>query len=395
MMIALTILEYSLLAYLLVYGLYLFIPALAGRLRRFPNRYSSDDRYRICVLIPAYKEDGVIYHTAQAALNQSYSRNRYEVVVVADSLQSETLDQLRTLPIRVIEVSFDKSTKAKALNTAFSQIREAYDIAVILDADNVMEPDFLRKIAAEFEQGEVAVQGCRTAKNLNTSFAVLDAASERVNNHLFRRGFNAVGLSAPIIGSGMAFDYQMVKDALSQNKAIGGFDKVLQLDIIRRRQFIKYLPKALVYDEKVDNADKFQNQRRRWVSSQLKYLKQSFMTGLKQLFKGNFDYFNLSVISNIMLPRILLLGLVGLGFLLAVIFPAWTAAGVAVWTICLLMYVFAILLSLGSFLTDSRFLRALATVPRVFFIMFLILFKLKNADSRFIHTPHNHTQIQH
>jgi cellulose synthase/poly-beta-1,6-N-acetylglucosamine synthase-like glycosyltransferase len=394
-MIVLKILEYSLLAYLLIFGLYIFIPALAGRLRRFPSLYSSEDHFRICVLIPAYKEDGVIYHTALEALNQTYTKNRYEVVVVADSLQPETLERLRTLPIRVIEVSFDKSTKAKALNTAFSQISDPFDIAVILDADNVMEKDFLRKIAAEFEQGHVAVQGCRTAKNLNTSFAVLDAASERVNNHLFRRGFNAIGLSAPIIGSGMAFDYQLVREALANNKAIGGFDKILQLDILRRRKFIKYQPHAFVYDEKVDNADKFQNQRRRWVSSQFKYLRESFVVGFKQLFRGNIDYFNQSVMGNLMLPRILLLGLAAISFAAVAVFPQLSTAGLAVWTACFLLYVFAMLLGLGNFLVDSRFLRALATVPKVFFIMFLILFKLKNADSRFIHTPHNHTQIQH
>jgi cellulose synthase/poly-beta-1,6-N-acetylglucosamine synthase-like glycosyltransferase len=394
-MLILKVIEYALFVYLLVFGFYVFIPALAGRLRRIPKRYSSDDRYRICVLIPSYKEDAVIVHTAQDALNQSYSGNQYEVVVIADSLQPETLSKLRALPIRVIEVSFEKSTKAKALNRAFEQIQDPFDIAVILDADNVMERDFLRKIAAEFEQGEVAVQGCRTAKNMNTSFAVLDAASERVNNHLFRRGFNALNLSASIIGSGMAFNYQLIREALTSNKAIGGFDKILQLDIIRRQYRIKYQPHAFVYDEKVDNASTFQNQRRRWVSAQYKNLRLSIATGFKYLFRGNFDYFNLAVLSNLMLPRILMLGLVVLSFFAVAIFPQWSAAGLPLWSFCLLLYVAAILLSLGRLLADSRFLRALATVPRVFFIMFLILFRLKNADSRFIHTPHTHTNIQH
>lgn len=394
-MIVLKVIEYSLLAYLMLFGLYVFVPALAGRLRSIPKRYSSKDRYRICVLIPSYKEDAVIYHTAKDALSQTYNNNRYEVVVVADSLQDDTLKKLRSLPIKIIEVSFEKSTKAKALNQAFGELQDAYDIAVILDADNIMEPDFLRKIAAEFEQGEVAVQACRTAKNLNTSFAVLDAASEKVNNHLFRSGYNALGLSASIIGSGMAFDYQLIKQALSSNKAIGGFDKVLQLDILKRKHFIKYQPHAFVYDEKVDNANTFQNQRRRWVSSQFKNLRLSFIYGFKQLFKGNFDYFNLSVLSHLMLPRILLLGLAAICFAAAAIFSEWSAAGVTAWAICLLLYVFAIFLSLGSFLVDRRFLISLATAPKVFFIMLMIMFRLKNADSRFIHTPHNHTQIQH
>ncbi|MBW3545076.1 MAG: glycosyltransferase family 2 protein, partial [Bacteroidetes bacterium] len=110
---------------------------------------------------------------------------------------------------------------------------------------------------------------------------------------------------------------------------------------------------------------------------------------------GNFDYFNLSVISNLMLPRILLLGLVFIGFVLVAIFPQLSAAGLALWGTALALYVAAMLLGLGDYLVDKRFLVALATAPRVFFIMFLILFRLKNADSKFIHTPHNHTQVQH
>jgi cellulose synthase/poly-beta-1,6-N-acetylglucosamine synthase-like glycosyltransferase len=393
-MLVLKLLEYSLFIYLLAFGLYIFLPSLAGRLRTSARRLSVADRYKICILIPSYKEDAVIYHTAKDALKQTYSSDRYDVCVIADSLQPETLQKLRSLPIKVVEVSFEKSTKVKALNSAFASLDSSYDIGVILDADNVMEPDFLRKVAAEFEQGQTVVQACRTAKNMNTSFAVLDAASERVNNHIFRRGFNAIGFSAPIIGSGVAFDYQLMTNALSANKAVGGFDKMLSVDLIRQKHFIKYLPHALVYDEKVDNAGTFKTQRRRWVSSQFTNLRMYFAQGFSQLFKGNLDYFNLAVLNNIMLPRILLLGLVSLCFLLAILLPQWSFVGPLAWTLCLLLYAGAILLGLGSLLFDSRFIKALATAPKIFFIMFGLLFRLKNADSRFIHTPHTHTQVQ-
>jgi cellulose synthase/poly-beta-1,6-N-acetylglucosamine synthase-like glycosyltransferase len=46
------------------------------------------------------------------------------------------------LPIKLIEVSFDKSTKSKTLNKAMATLDQDYDIAVVLDADNVMAPDF-------------------------------------------------------------------------------------------------------------------------------------------------------------------------------------------------------------------------------------------------------------
>ena len=51
--------------------------------------------------------------------------------------------------------------------------------------------NFLKKINAAFAHGYVAVQGHRTAKNMNTSWAILDAVSEEINNNIFRKGHTA------------------------------------------------------------------------------------------------------------------------------------------------------------------------------------------------------------
>ena len=90
--------------------------------------------------------------------------------------------------MKLVEVSFEKSTKSKALNAAMAVLDDDYDIALVLDADNIMESDFISKIDKAFANGAVVVQGHRVAKNLNTSLAVLDAISEEVNNHIFRKG---------------------------------------------------------------------------------------------------------------------------------------------------------------------------------------------------------------
>ena len=75
-----------------------------------------------------------------------------------------------------------------------------------MDADNVTTPNFLAEINRAFESGLHAVQAHRTGKNMNTDIAVLDAISEEINNGFFRSGHNAIGLSAGLAGSGMAFD---------------------------------------------------------------------------------------------------------------------------------------------------------------------------------------------
>lgn len=386
----LNILETTAAVYFHGFGLYIATLAVAGRLRRNKEGISTKDQYKISVMLPAYKEDAVIVDSAKRALKQTYNATMYEVCVIADSLQPETLAELRKLPIRVCEVHFEKSTKAKALNRALAEADSDTDIAIILDADNVMAPDFLRRIAWGFEQGYRAIQGRRVAKNMNTRFAILDSASESINNHIFRQGHNAIGLSSSIIGSGVAFDFTMLKELMEKNKAVGGFDRILQLQTIARGHNIQYFKFAEVEDEKVENAEVFQNQRKRWLSSQFKNLGQYFVPAIKQLFKGRISYFNL-VFQNLLLPRVILLGGIVLLTGAAVVFPEYSYFGRGFWLAGLGLYVGAFTVALGRFAFDKRLLKAAISLPKAFFKMFLLLFKLKNADKTFIHTPHMHT----
>jgi len=215
--------------------LYIFIFSVAGLFYRQPSYPKQVTFRKIAVLIPGYKEDTVIREVANDALLQDYPKEYFDVVVIADSFQKDTLDYLKTLPIKVIEVKFDKSTKSKALNKAMEQLTEEYDIALILDADNLMARNFLSKINATFEKGFIAVQGHRTAKNMDTSLALLDAISEEINNHIFRKGHRVLGLSSAIIGSAMAFRYPLFKDLMLSITAVGGFDKEIELKELMKK----------------------------------------------------------------------------------------------------------------------------------------------------------------
>ena len=94
--------------------IYSFFYAIAGHFYK-KREYTNHDQYRrIAVLMPAYKEDEVILQTAKQALFQQYPSNLYSVYVIADSLKKETIATLKKLPLTVVEVSFDVSTKSKS-----------------------------------------------------------------------------------------------------------------------------------------------------------------------------------------------------------------------------------------------------------------------------------------
>ncbi|GAA4409662.1 glycosyltransferase family 2 protein [Nibrella viscosa] len=375
--------------------IYLFIFALAGHFT------GSDDispanpptRYRrIAILIPAYKEDKVIIDSVQANLSLDYPRQSFDLFVIADSFQPVTLQKLADYPIKIVEVSFEQSTVQKSISYALAQIPDhAYDIILISDADNHMAPDFLSRINLAFDKGWRAVQGHRVAKNTNTSVAVLDAMNEEVNNHIFRAGQRAMGLSASLIGSGMAFEPIPMKSAMSRIHTVGGYDKELEMNLMVDGLVIAYLKDAFIYDEKVQNLDVFERQRTRWIAAQIQFVSVFFRTGIRQFLRGNFHAAN-GLLKALVLPRTLLLAVLTVGFLLT-LFLANVQFQQA-YGFMLGILVISLLMSVPGYLWRKLSLRDLATFPLVVFRMVRSLLKFNTARKKFLHTPHGESTPQ-
>jgi len=388
------IFEYVLYAYFAFATVYVLIFAIGSVFSGKNKPVTAKQIRRIAVLIPGYKEDNVIVEVAKEALKQDYPREKYDVIIIADSFKPETIAKLKVLPIKLIEVSFDKSTKSKALNKAMAELPDYYDVALVLDADNIMAPDFVSKINIAFNAGYHIIQGHRVAKNTNTPFAILDAVSEELNNSIFRKGHRTLGLSSALIGSGMAFEYQLFKKRMTEIHAIGGFDKELELTFLRDGYEIEYLNDALVYDEKVQKVEVFENQRKRWLSAQFIYFGRFFLSGVKELFvNANIDFFD-KVYQMVSPPRVLLIGLTTIitaiysiyqlafpeSMSCAVSYTSW----IALWVSVVVAFVLAIPLKFYNY----QIFKALITLPKAFFSMFASLFKLKGANKKFIHTVH-------
>jgi cellulose synthase/poly-beta-1,6-N-acetylglucosamine synthase-like glycosyltransferase len=376
-------------------SLYSFVLSFGAMFYREKHAPQASEKRKIAVLIPSYKEDQVIVGVAQDALLQDYPSECFDVVVIADSLKHSTLQNLRALPIKVIEVSFEKSTKVKALNLAMEVLGDDYDLAVILDADNMMERNFLTKMNNLFSLGYLAIQGRRDPKNENTSMALLDGLSETINNFIYRQGSVSLGMSASLNGSGMAFEYGIYKQIMADMDSIGGFDRELELKLIERNIKVYFAKTAIVYDEKVENTEIFERQRRRWISSQFFYLKKYFAPGFASLWKGNFSFFNSAVLRNIQLPRLLNLGLLTVCTLLAFMLTSYLNTYPWLWLSLWMFSVLAIVMAIPAKFYSIRLLKSFLLVPGIFMKMFLLLFKLKGANSTFIHTPHGvHMETQ-
>ena len=383
------LLLYLLGGYLLFNVGYLLFFSLAGHRRKpAPPAPAATAFRRMCVLMPAYHADAVIAETGPIAVRHCYAGTA-DVHVIADGLQPATVQALRERGAGVVEVAFEKSTKGKALLSALSSLPpQAYDVAVILDVDNEMAPGFLTQVNAAFAAGYRVVQGHRIAKNLDSPFAVLDACNEEINNHIFRQGHASLGLSSALIGSGMAFEYGYLHHLLQDIGDTPGEDKELDFRTLKDQIKIAYLSDAYVYDEKIPNFKVFANQRTRWLATQQEFFSKYFGEGLRQLSKGNWDFVD-KIVQSMLLPRILLLGVLGVLLGLSLLWQAGPTPGY--WLALLVGTAAALLLALPTRLYTRQVGRAVLHLPVALGAMVLALLQIKKAKTSFMPTPHTAT----
>ncbi|MFD2523955.1 glycosyltransferase [Emticicia soli] len=383
--ILLNIVLYAVLIYLGIQVFYLLFYSIAGKIARKETFVEAQKLRKIRIFIPGYKEDAVIISTAKDAIEQDYPKDKYEVVIIADSFSEATLATLNALPIKVIEVSFEKSTKGKALEKAVEATKhEPVDIVLILDADNHMSAGFLHAVNNAFEKGYEVVQGHRTAKDFKTPFAMLDACTEEINNHIFRRGHVAVGLPSALIGSGMAFQWDFFVSLLHNIGDTSGEDKEMEYRIIRQGKDIAFLDGRFVYDEKVAKTDVFSKQRSRWMAMQLEFFEKYFVEGWVQLFRGNVAFFD-KVFQTYLLPRVMLVAVVCLWLVLTIVFfRAFLYVTIGMF----FALVLALLLGIPGKWYNKKLFMALLQIPSALFSMLKAMLHIGEARKKFIHTPH-------
>lgn len=363
---------------------YLLVFAAASISKRNYFYPIAKKKYRFAVLFPAYKEDKVIERSVHSFLQQEYPKENYDVVVISDKMEEITNQQLRQLPIDLLIVDFENSSKAKALNFAMDKLSDRdYDMVIILDADNTVQSDFLERLSNAYECGANVIQAHRMAKNLNTSTAILDAVSEEINNSIFRTGHVKLGLSSALIGSGMAFEYNWFKENIRKVSSAGE-DKELEMLLLKQRIYIDYMDDLPVYDEKTQKENAFNNQRRRWLSAQYASLWQALPDLPDAIFTKNIDYCD-KIAQWIMLPRVLLIGTIGLLSIITTLIN-WELS--IKWWVLLLLLFMALCMAIPDYLVNKQLKKAIWKVPLLAINMFFNLFRMKGVNKKFIHTEH-------
>ncbi|WP_290792426.1 glycosyltransferase [Flavihumibacter sp. UBA7668] len=376
---------------------YLLVVAIAGLMYRDEPIPAATEYARILILIPSFRDDHIIRNTVEEALNHNYPSSNFNVMVVADTLQSGTVEDLRKMGANVLEVN--TRMKSRSIHAALDTLPTGqYELVMLLDADNIMKADCLLLVNNAFKAGHLAIQCHRTAKNEQTSVALLDAISEEINNHLFRLGQQSLGFSAAPSGSGMAVEFHLLKAIFNWKPILEnpGEDREIDMQLLKRGIQMHYLPEAWVLDEKVASHDVFEKQRLRWLEAQWYHLRMFWEPDMIGIRKDR-HYYN-KLVQNLLLPRSLYLVVFSAIILLVIIryttgwafffpVPGW-------WLSLLLFFLLTLAIAMPSRYYSSPTIKALLSLPGLMIAMLRALFKVKRSRKEFIPTPKTYTGLK-
>ena len=266
---------------------------------------------RFIILIPSYKKDDVILQAVNSVLGQTYPQRLFDLVVISDHENEMTNMRLAQLPITLLTPDFNHSSKAKSLQYAILNLPQfkIYDAVIVLDADNIIEPEFLEQINDAFEAaGTKAIQVHRLSRNRDTSVARLDNIFEEINNAIFRRGHNSLGLSASLNGAGTIYDFEWFKEHIMKVRTPDGI-KELEAMLLREGIYIDYFDTIHIYDEKTRGLRNFKEQRARWDADQLHSMISHIRFLPWALLNRHYDYAN-KILQWILIPRTIMMGII-------------------------------------------------------------------------------------
>ncbi|WP_341836301.1 glycosyltransferase [Chitinophaga pollutisoli] len=332
-------------------------------------------------MVTAHKNLELIPPLVDSVLKQTYPH--YTVYVVADACESADIG-ITHPQVKVLMPATHLNAKIRSIDFAIQQFEKEHDVIVILDADNLLHPDYLQVLNGYFAKGYRAVQTNMLAKNTDSAYACLDAAGNYFYNFIDRRMRMELGCSANIWGLGIAMELSLYRSIIYRN-FLGGFDKKIQADIVKQIPLLAYAEEAKVYDEKIDSGEAMERQRTRWINAYFKYFAYGwdvFATGLRRM-NRNLVYFGL----NLLRPPLFMQ--IGAGLLMVVanfwINPAYSIAWLAILASFPLTF-FAIVAIMSR---DRRIISSLVWLPAVFLRQLKAVFQIRKANRSFLQTSNN------
>jgi cellulose synthase/poly-beta-1,6-N-acetylglucosamine synthase-like glycosyltransferase len=278
----------------MVYGVYFFVMSLGAfkKNRRTVHAYAPEKRF--AVLIAARNEERVIADLIHSLKVQAYPSRLYDVFVIPNNCTDGTEQTASAAGARILHVRPPIKTKGDVLKQAFEILQPlGYDGYVILDADNLVSPNFLQRMNDALCAGYPAAQGKRESKNpddnwITGSYTIYFG----VINFLINRARMNMDCNAIFYGTGMMISAALLAQTGYPIRTVTEDMEYAMLCSLAGRR-IAFVEDAVFYDEQPIHFMESMKQRRRWTAGSYScfriYQKELTLEAVRNRNKSAFD----------------------------------------------------------------------------------------------------------
>ena len=297
---------------LVVYGLYFLITALFLFKKRKKDNIVSDKYSHFTILIPARNEEEVIKDAIQSFKRQKYPKDNYEIVVVINNTTDNTLGVCNAEGVRCILCERKIKNKGDALKEAFDRLKkEKTDAYIIMDADNVVNDEFLGEMNKSLNEGTLVAKSSMDIKaKENTWVSSSYAIYFFIQSILYSIPRNNIGASCAINGTGIMIKKEVIDKYGFNVRTITEDLEFMTLCALNNIK-IKYVEGAICYAEHPSDFKVSMIQRRRWT----KGIYEGFIIYFNSIMKNMIKRPNIELLDSLLIystPLILILSLISI-----------------------------------------------------------------------------------
>ncbi len=310
-------------------GYLLLLTAAAWRAPRHTAPLMNGEKKRFLILAPAHNEERLLPKLLENLGKLDYPQSLYTVYVVADNCTDRTAVIARQYGA-VVHERFNEFQQGKGFALQWLLQRlwlagEPHDAVLILDADSVISPNFLRIMAARLARGERVIQSYYAVLNPAQSWSVsLRYVALAVLHYLRPLGRMVLGGSTGLKGNGMVFAADILKEHEWSESVTEDIEFHMALILAGER--VTFAPDAVVEAEMPQTLAGSHTQNRRWEQGRLQMARTYVPVLLREawsaLRKGEYGRSYLlfdAVMEHLIPPFSILAGLSGLSLVTAVI----------------------------------------------------------------------------
>ncbi len=310
-------LEYSALIsgiILKAFSLYFLIMCLFFMKKRsLPDAPEGASYTRFACVIAARNEEAVIGGLVRSLKAQNYPGKYIDIYVIPNNCTDNTEAEARKAGAHIIHVKGPIRSKGDALHEAFKLLlrKEDIDAFLLFDADNHVDPEYMRAMNRAFLSGAQITKSAIQASNPYESWVSgCYGLYYNIFNKFFNQSRSALGLSPKLIGTGLGISREFLLSQGGWNTITIAEDTEFNADSVMAGARIAWVPDAVTYDETPDSFRLSLTQRKRWIKGIMEVAKERTADLLSEIrcTKKDLQYFDMAMI--LIMPYLQILSII-------------------------------------------------------------------------------------